>query len=150
MWSPSGVRPQAIIDPRYEWLWLYAAVDPPTGRVFWLVLPYLNAEMMQLFLDEFARLHATAGKRLVVVLDGASAHRAKALRVPERLTLVGLPASTPELNPTERLWPLVKEGIANRTHATLETLEQEVCTRCQKISAPQVAALTNYHWWPTA
>ena len=118
--------------------------------MFWLVLPYLNAEMMQLFLDEFARAHAISGKRIVLVLDGATAHRAKALRVPERLTLVGLPAYTPELNPTERLWPLVKESIANRTHSTLERLEQEVCTRCQRISAAEVAALTNYHWWPSA
>jgi hypothetical protein len=43
MWSPRGVRPVAITDPRYEWLWLYAAVHPLSGRVFWLVLPYLNA-----------------------------------------------------------------------------------------------------------
>jgi len=92
VWSPRGVRPVAITDPRYEWLWLYAAVHPQSGRVFWLVLPYLNAEMMQLFLDEFAQVHATFGKRIVVVLDGGSAHRAKALRVPKRLTLIGLPA----------------------------------------------------------
>lgn len=150
VWSPRGERPQATIDPRYEWLWLYAAAHPRTGRVFWLVLPYLNAAMMQLFLDEFARSHAISGKRIVLVLDGATAHRAKALRVPERLTLVGLPGYTPELNPTERLWPLVKEGIANRTHSTLETLEQEVCARCQRITTAEVAALTNYHWWPTA
>ncbi len=150
VWAPKGERPQATIDPRYEWLWLYAAVHPLTGRVFWLVLPYLNAEMMQLFLDDFARTHAISGKRIVLVLDGATAHRAKALRVPQRLTLVSLPAYTPELNPTERLWPLVKEGIANRTHATLEGLEQEVCTRCQRITTTEVAALTNYHWWPTA
>lgn len=150
MWSPRGIRPRAVIDPRYEWLWLYAAVHPQSGRVFWLVLPYLNTEMMQLFLDEFATAHGTDEKRIVMVLDGATAHRAKALRVPERLTLVGLPAYTPELNPTERLWPLVKEGIANGTHATLETLEQEVCIRCQRITTAEVAARTNYHWWPTA
>ncbi len=150
VWAPRGVRPVAITDPRYEWLWLYAAVHPSSGRVFWLVLPYLNAEMMQLFLDEFAHSHASFGKRIVMVLDGATAHHAKALQVPQRLTLVSLPAYTPELNPTERLWPLVKQGIANRTHSTLDELAQEVCTRCQRISAAEVAALTNYHWWPTA
>ncbi len=125
-------------------------MHPRTGRVFWLVLPHLSAGMMQLFLDEFAAAHATAGKRVVLVVDGASAHRAKSLRVPERLTLVGLPAYTPELNPAERLWPLVKEGVANRAHDTLGALEQEVCGRCQRITAAQVAALTNYHWWPAA
>jgi transposase len=83
-------------------------------------------------------------------VDGASAHRAKSLRVPERLTLVSLPAYTPELNPTERLWPLVKEGVANRTHENLAALEEAVCGCCQRISAATCAALTNYHWWPVA
>ena len=63
----------------------------------------------------------------MLVIDGASAHRAKSLRVPERITLVPLPAYTPELNPTERLWPLVKEGVANRTHDSLAALEEAVC-----------------------
>jgi transposase len=114
------------------------------------VLPQLSAQMMQLFLDEFAAAHVTPGKRVVLVVDGASAHRAKSLRVPERITLVSLPAYTPELNPAERLWPLVKEGAANRTHETLASLEEAVCGRCQSITAAQVTALTNYHWWPAA
>lgn len=152
VWAPKGERPTAQVRPAYEWLWLFAAVHPASGRVFWLVLPYLNAELMQRFLDAFAREHAPAGKRLVMVLDGASAHRARSLQVPERLTLVSLPAYTPELNPTERLWPVVKEGIANRSFETLDELEATVCARCQKISATpeQVGALTNYHWLPPA
>jgi transposase len=114
------------------------------------VLPHLAAEMMQLFLDAFAAEHALPGKRVVLVVDGASVHRAKSLRVPERITLVSLPAYTPELNPAERLWPLVKEGVANRAHQSLASLEEAVCGRCQRITAAQVAALTNYHWWPAA
>lgn len=91
------------------------------------MLPRLLAEIMQLFLNEFAREYAPGGKRVVLVVDGASAHRAKSLRVPERITLVSLPAYTPELNPAERLWPLVKEGVANRTHESLASLEEAVC-----------------------
>ena len=105
---------------------------------------------MQLFLDAFAQEHAPVGKRVVLVVDGASAHRAKSLRVPERLTLASLPAYTPELNPAERLWPLVKEGVANRAHESLSSLEEAVCGRCQRITAEQVTALTNYYCWPTA
>jgi transposase len=115
------------------------------------VLPHLNAALMQCFLDEFARTHAIEGKRVVMVTDGATAHRATSLRVPERITLVRLPPYTPELNPTERLWTMVREGIANHDFSTLDGLEQSVCTRCQRISAApeQVTALTNYHWLPT-
>jgi transposase len=150
VWAKRGQRPQALIEPRYEWLWVYAAVHPESGEVFWVILPYLNTEMMQLFLDEFA-LSEAKGKRIVMVLDGATAHRAKALRVPERITIEALPAYSPELNPSERLWPLVKEGVANHTQQSLDELEETICRRCQAISKQpaQVKALTNYHWWPT-
>lgn len=148
VWSPLGERPLAIIDERYEWLWLYAATHPRTGRVFWLVLPRLDAACVQLFLDEFAKEHAPEGKPLVLVWDGAPAHRATWLTISERISLLSLPAYTPELNPSERVWPLVKEGVANRAHESLDELEQKVCARCQKISAAEVSARTKYHWWP--
>jgi transposase len=112
------------------------------------VLPRLDASCVQLFLDAFAEEHAPEGKRLVLVWDGAPAHRATTLKVSERITLVSLPAYTPELNPSERVWPLVKEGVANRAHESMDELERKVCSRCQKISAAEVSARTNYHWWP--
>ncbi len=43
-------------------------MHPLTGRVFWLVLPHLAAEMMQLLLDVFAREHAPVGKRVLLVV----------------------------------------------------------------------------------
>ncbi len=75
---------------------------------------------MQRFLDEFARTDATERKRVVLVVDGATAHRATTLRVPERITLVRCPPDTPALNPTERLWTMVREGVANRDFSTLD------------------------------
>lgn len=148
IWAPVGERPLAIVDARYEWLWLFAATHPRTGRTFWLVLPRLDASCVQAFLDEFAKEHGREGKRIVLVWDGAPAHRANSLNVPERITLISLPAYTPELNPSERVWPLVKEGVANRAHESLDELEQQVSSRCQKIGAAEISARTSYHWWP--
>jgi transposase len=112
------------------------------------VLPRLDADCVQTFLNEFAQEHAAEGKRIVLVWEGAPAHRAKALRVSNRISLIIVPAYTPELNPSERVWPLVKEGVANRAPESLDELEQKVCSRCQKISAEEVTARTNYHWRP--
>ena len=112
------------------------------------MLPRLDSDCVQLFLDEFAKEHAPEGKRILLVWDGAPAHRATSLQVPERISLVSLPAYTPELNPSERVWPLVKEGVANRAHESLDELEQKVCSRCQKISAAEISARASYHWWP--
>jgi hypothetical protein len=127
IWAPIGERPVAIVDERYAGLWLFAATHPRTGRTFRLVLPRLDASCVQAFRDEFAKEHAREGQRIVLVWDGAPAHRAPALKVPERISLLSLPAYTPELNPSERVWPLVKEGVANRAHESLDELEQEVC-----------------------
>jgi hypothetical protein len=135
VWAPVGERPVGEVDERYEWLWLYAATHPRTGRVFWLVLPRLDAECVQAFLSAFAKEYAEEGKRILLVWDGAPAHRATTLKVPERISLL-------------RVWPLVKEGVANRAHESLDELEQKVCSRCRKIKAEDVSARTKYHWWP--
>jgi hypothetical protein len=58
-----------------------------------------------------------AGQRLLLVLDGAGRHKAKALPLPERLRLWHLPPYPPECNPTERRRPLgkrLREVLARR------------------------------------
>jgi transposase len=151
LWAPKGERPVARVAPDYEWLWMYAAAHPATGESFWLSLPRLDGDMTQLFLDEFAKVYAPAGKRIVLCWDGAPAHRAKSLRVPERITLVSLPAYTPELNPAETLWPLVKEGVANDSFKDLGALEKRVCRRVRRLAENRegIASRLSYHWWPS-
>lgn len=152
IWAPRGERPVAQVAPEYEWLWLYAAAHPAKGEDFWLSLPRLDSEMVQMVLDEFAKAHAPTGKQIILVWDGAPAHRAKSLKVPERITIVRLPAYTPELNPAGHLWPLVKEGVANETFKDLAALGRRVCRRVRRISEDQerLASRLNYHWWPNA
>ena len=58
VWAPRGERPVAHVAPDYEWLWLYAAAHPASGENFWLSLARLETEMVQLFLDEFAKAPA--------------------------------------------------------------------------------------------
>lgn len=141
----SDQKPQVSV--KYEWFWLYAAVHPVSGRVFWLILPRLDRECIEIFLNEFAKEFAGCGKRIILLWDGAPAHRAKKLKIPERIILVQTLAYTPELNPSERVWTLVKEAVANSSSETLLELEEKVCSRCQKISREEISARTNYHWW---
>lgn len=150
VWAKRGSRPTGALTPGYEWLWLYAAVHPPSGRVFWLILPFLNASMTQLFLDLFAQ-EIPVGHQAVLVLDGSGAHTAACLSVPERVKLVFLPPYSPELQPAERLWPLVREGLANRGFQDLDELQGVTCARCETLSErPElVSALTTYEGYPT-
>jgi transposase len=154
VWSPVGERPLAKVHQRYEWTYLYAFARPETGEVHWLILPTVNAEAFSLALENFAR-EVGAGKRkriLLVVLDGAGWHTAKKLRVPEGVHLEFLPSHSPELQPSERLWPLSNEGVANRHFERIEDLEEALVERCVALRGqPEVIrSYTRYHWWPDA
>ena len=129
VWTRRGERPRAPVHHRYEWLYVYGFVRPATGQTFWLVLPTVNKEffwraLSGRALSEFA-LHVGAGrdKRVVLVVDQAGWHTSKDVSVPEGLQLLKLPTYSPELQPAERLWPLVDEPVANRRFEDLDELE---------------------------
>jgi transposase len=97
-----------------------------------------------------------AGKRkriLLLVLDQAGWHTAKKkLRVPEGIHLEFLPSHSPELQPSERLWPLSDEALANRYLDKIEELEEALAERCVALGdQPEVIrSYIRYHWWPEA
>ena len=151
VWASYGNRPIAHQRPRYQWLYLLGFVRPSAGSMFWLIMPTMDSEVWTLALREFAE-HAGAGrdKRVVVVIDGAGFHTAGDIVVPEGIHLVQLPPYSPELQPCERVWPLVRESLANRVFDDLDHLEETVANRCVELdSQPDVIRrLTHYHWWP--
>jgi len=53
-------------------------------------------------------------RRILLMLDQAGWHTAKEVEVPEGIDLEFLPPASPEIQPSERLWPLSNEGVANR------------------------------------
>jgi len=82
-------------------------------------------------LAEFARWADPAGAKLLVLLvDNAGWHVAKRLEVPPNLVLHRLPPSTPELQPIEPLWPLLREAAANEGYDDLRALERPLIERC--------------------
>ena len=91
---------------------------------FALVLPYVNTEAMQLFLD---RCSATIDEdeHIEMMLDQAGWHGAKALVVPSNITLVPLPPCSPDLNPVERVWLHLKDRfLSHRLHADYDAIAQ--------------------------
>jgi hypothetical protein len=107
-------------------------VHPASGRNLELLLPAANADWMSLALAEFARWADPRGdKVLVVLVDNAGWHTAKRLGVPTDVVLHRLPSCTPELQPTEPLWTLVREVVANEGFDDLAELEAPLVERCR-------------------
>lgn len=118
-----GTKPVQMMQTRYEYFWLYAAVEPATGESLVLEMPGLDAKCFQAFLDEFAATYPNTLN--VMVLDGAGAHISAALRIPENVLPVRLPPCCPELNPVERLWQDLKHRMGSALHESLPA--QKAC-----------------------
>ena len=86
---------------------------------WWCLLPTVNTGAFALALATFARDEGIdADHRAVLVVDQAGWHVAHDLVLPEGIDWCCCPPYSPELQPAERLWPLVDEPIANRALAT--------------------------------
>lgn len=150
VWLTRGARPRGIADTRFTFAYIFAAVEPGTDNAFAIVMPYVNTEAMQLFLDAFA---ATIDKRehVAMVLDQAGWHGAKALVVPSNITLVPLPPYSPQLNSVERVWLHLKERfLSHRLHADYDAIADAASKAWNKLRAEtgRLASLCSYPWIP--
>lgn len=148
-WCPRGVRPPWVVHDRYEWLWLYAAVEPATGQSVFLLLPRVTKEWFARFLAAFAR--EVGGRRVGLVLDGSGAHRAD-IPWPDNLVPLPLPRYSPELNPAEQVFRVLRPKLANRIFPTLAELEAAITEHLRPYwdQPALVQRLTGYPWWTAA
>lgn len=122
VWAQRGSRPTALKQTRYEWVYLYAAVDPLTGDSSALLARHVNLATMDAFLQILAA-EVGANDHVVLILDQAGWHTSRRLNVPDNITLLHLPPYAPELNPVERLWAYLKSHyLSNRIYADYETV----------------------------
>ena len=106
-----------------------------TGKSFWLILPSVNTKLMNMALDEFSRYIDPKKKKLIVLLiDGAGWHRSEALETPENIRIFPIPPYSPELQPVECGWPMLKESVSNGYYDDLDSLEETLSKRCEWLS----------------
>jgi len=128
-------RPPGRCDKRFEWAYLFAAAEPATGAGVALVLPEATTATVGLFPTELAA-SPPADVHAVLVLDGAGWHGARALAVPPNVTLVPLPAYSPELDPVERVWLYLRERFLSlRVFADHRAIVDACCEAWNRLVA---------------
>jgi putative transposase len=131
VWAPRGSRPRAVRQNGREWLYVLMAVCVGTGAASALIMPELNAAVVNLFLEQFSG-ELPAGVHAVLIWDGAGYHTSKDLVVPSNVSLIQLPPYSPELNPVENLWHYLRSHHwSNQEYEGYEGLkEKAVDTLC--------------------
>jgi hypothetical protein len=113
-WAKRGSRPGAPRDRRYTWCYLFGAACPARGVGAALVMPHADTEAHNKHLVEIARTVAP-GAHAVVIQDGAGYHTARAVAVPDNITIITIPPYTPELNAAENIWQWLRQNkLSNR------------------------------------
>lgn len=146
-WAPPGVRPVVDCQTVREYAYAYGALCPHDGTLCSLILPSMHTGCFELFCAEVSRRHP--GELVVLVCDGAGSHTAGGLSLPENLRVLTLPPYSPELNPTEQLWDLIRERwFSNVAHASMAAVEDALLAalRALEDEPETIRSLANRDW----
>jgi transposase len=146
-WAPAPKRPTVNLALIREFRYEYAVVSPWDGALDYMTSEKMNTENMSRFLNQVSKRHQA--DFMVMVLDGAPSHKGKELMVPENIALVFLPPYSPELNPAEQIWNVLRRDyFANRVFDSLNaaTLQAENGLAHMASNREALKILTNWHW----
>jgi len=146
-WAPVHMRPQVGHQVIREYVYTLGAVCPQDGALVSLVMPWVDAEVMSIFLTHTAAAFST--DFCLMFLDGAGWHRADELRVPDSMKLMALPPYSPELNPVEQVWKHLRQNhFANAVFDTLDDVERVLCRGLRTLAGQPhlVRSMTNFRW----
>lgn len=135
MWvPPEDTDPVLLHAPTRKSIGIFGAVSNSDGRLVTLLNEQFDATTFLLFLQQLLR-HRRRGALMIVIVDNARWHHAKALQPwleehRDRIRLDFLPPYSPDLNPVERVWKLTRRLCThNRYFPELDHLIQVVSTK---------------------
>lgn len=127
-WAPKGERTRVTRNGWHLRMNVCGMVCPRTGEFFALEFSHSNRAAFQAFLEEASRAITVERKRNILIVDNASWHKSATLDwgVFEPRYL---PAYSPDLNPIEKLWMVLKgewftDFVAKNMEQLVERLDQ--------------------------
>lgn len=135
-----------VKQTEYDWIYLFAAVNPLTGDSSAMLAPTANTDYMNAHLRFISR-QAGPHKHVVLVLDQAGWHLARDLKLPDNITLLHLPPYSPELNPVERIWAFLKSHcLSNRVFVDYDDLLASGRLAWNSLTDDQLQSICRTEW----
>ena len=114
LWAEKGSRPRAVKQQQFLNAYLFGAVCPANGNTEALVVPFSNKEGMKLHMEQISK--ATPNGRHSVVEEF------------DNLSIIKLPAYSPELNPIEQVWQWLRQNeLANKCFKDYDDIVESCC-----------------------
>ena len=126
-WARKGSRPRVVRQQQSESVYVFGAVCAQRDTAVGLVMPQANTETMAHHLIAISQA-VPPGRHALVVVDRAGWHTTLKLPQLPNLTLLPLPAGSPELNPAEQVWQQLRSRhLANRCYEGNEQIVDACC-----------------------
>lgn len=146
-WAPAPHRPVVSLALIREYRYEYAAISPWDGSLDYMTCEKMNTESMSCFLEQVSKSHHD--DFIIMVLDGASSHKSKDLKIPKNVSLVLLPPYSPELNPAEQIWNVLRRNyFANRVFDSLDAATEQAEHGLSQMASDKLSmkSLSNWPW----
>lgn len=130
-WAIKGSKPRVVHNGDHIRLNILGTVCPRTGELFAMEASHCDTDLFQVFLDEAAQSITPIRKRNILILDNASWHKRKSLNW-HFFEPLYLPPYSPDFNPIERIWLIMKAEYFVNIHcrnraALIERADQALC-----------------------
>ena len=133
MWIPAEIKdPVVYHHPTRKSVGYFGAVRLRDGKFMFHRAEKFNAESFFLFVRDLRLVSCHSGRKVEVILDNAGYHHAKLHRrwrekSASRFATNYLPPYSPELNPIEWVWKLVRRLAAHNRHfSSIEEITRAV------------------------
>lgn len=118
MWFPRGEKPRGFFFWSNKKLSIFGALIDGK-KLYYEFYSSLNSATYLAFLDHFAK-SLRKGKKYVFILDNAPYHKSSIIReylesLDPNIKIEFLPTYSPELNPTETCWKVIRANVTNST-----------------------------------
>jgi len=128
MWSLIGTRVIAPVNRRFKWGYVFGAIEVAGNGSEFLYADGLGKDMDSVFIHQISK--SAPDKIHVIVGDGAGFHHKEGQdhqgALPSNIRILTLPPYSPELNPIEKLWDIVKDVICTVNWKDLAQLEERM------------------------
>ena len=142
MWVEKGTRPRIVRQQQFNSAYIFGAVCPQKDEGVGIIMPYSDTEAMLIHLKHISA-NISKGKHAIIIMDRASWHTTKKIKKFNNITIVHLPAASPELNPVEQIWQhLRRRELSNRCFKDYEEI-LNVCSDAWNNFVDEKGAIKN-------
>jgi hypothetical protein len=137
--APRGGKVVQPLQVEYRWRYLLLAVAPLTGKIRWAWIERMRQTDLLPVLQDW--------EPVCLIWDGAPSQRGKQVAALD-FQRIPLPASSPELNPAERIFEEIRARTEGVVYDSLEAKQAVAAASLQELAADpeRVKQLCGWPW----